>query len=60
MAANWSRLHEVLGLQPGPLTYADIQIIERNVVAEETGLDWKAQRSKDDGFKTELAKDLAV
>lgn len=60
MAVTWSRLHEVLGIEPRPLTYADIVRATEQQVREDSTLDWKAERRTDEHAKEELAKDVAA
>jgi len=60
MSATWSRLQEVLGISPRKLEYSDIVQIEKERIPEDTNLEWKAERGSGEGYKTELAKDLAA
>lgn len=60
MAVTWSRLHEVLGIEPRALTYADIVRAADQQVREDSFLDWKAERRTDEHAKEELAKDVAA
>lgn len=60
MAITWSRLHEVRGLAPRPLTYEDLVAAVEDQTGEEDRLDWKAQLGTDDPAKREFArKELA-
>lgn len=47
MTANWSALHEELGLDLRPLEYKDFEDAVRQGVQERADLDWKRDPSKD-------------
>ncbi|MFJ3206066.1 hypothetical protein [Streptomyces sp. NPDC086989] len=41
MARSWTRLHEHLGAQPGPLTFEMVKQAADDHLAESDDLDWK-------------------
>ena len=41
MASSWTRIHEHLGLRPGPLTFENVADATRTGLAEADILEWK-------------------
>ncbi|MFE7903006.1 helix-turn-helix domain-containing protein [Streptomyces sp. NPDC057424] len=62
MASSWTRLHQELGISPGPLTYAHIEQGVNEVVGERDDLDWKRDLPKkaEPGEWNEFSKDVAA
>ncbi|GAA2639294.1 hypothetical protein GCM10010425_49130 [Streptomyces spororaveus] len=62
MARSWTRLHEHLGAQPGPLTFDMVKRAADDNLAESDDLDWKEMLPQPprDGRWNELAKDVAA
>ncbi|WP_159765064.1 AlbA family DNA-binding domain-containing protein [Streptomyces sp. HM190] len=62
MARSWTRLHEHLGAQPGPLTFDMVKKAAEDHLAESDDLDWKEHLPQPprDGRWNELAKDVAA
>ncbi|XKK60589.1 ATP-binding protein [Streptomyces sp. ARC32] len=62
MARSWTRLHEHLGVPPGPLCFDMVEKAAADRLAESDDLDWKehvSQRPRD-GRWNELPKDVAA
>ncbi|GLY40427.1 hypothetical protein Amsp01_064500 [Amycolatopsis sp. NBRC 101858] len=62
MASSWTRIHEHLGLRPGPLTFENVADAARTGLAEADILDWKEPLPQPprDGAWNEFAKDVAA
>lgn len=62
MPRSWTRLHEHLGVPPGPLTFDMVKKAAEDHLAESDDLDWKEQLPQPprDGRWNELAKDVAA
>ncbi|MFF4590504.1 helix-turn-helix domain-containing protein [Streptomyces sp. NPDC001388] len=62
MPRSWTRLHEHLGVPPGPLTFDMVKKAAEDHLAESDDLDWKEQLPQPprDGRFNELAKDVAA
>ncbi|ATW46664.1 AlbA family DNA-binding domain-containing protein [Streptomyces peucetius] len=62
MARSWTRLHEHLGVLPGPLTFDMVAKAAAERLAESDDLDWKEQLPQPprEGRWNELAKDVAA
>ncbi|MFC9818145.1 helix-turn-helix domain-containing protein [Streptomyces virginiae] len=62
MARSWTRLHEHLGAQPGPLTFDMVKKAADDNLVESDDLDWKEMLPQPprDGQWNELAKDVAA
>jgi hypothetical protein len=62
MARSWTRLHEYLGTQPGPLSFDMVEKAADSNLAESDDLDWKEMLPQQprDGRWNELAKDVAA
>ncbi|MET8816453.1 ATP-binding protein [Streptomyces sp. NPDC004549] len=62
MARSWTRLHEHLGMPPGPLTFDMVARAAADRLAESDDLDWKEQLPQPprEGRWNELAKDVAA
>jgi hypothetical protein len=62
MASSWTRLHQELGISPGPLTYAHIEQGANEILGERDDLDWKRDLPKkaEPGEWNEFSKDVAA
>ncbi|MEU7474159.1 ATP-binding protein [Streptomyces sp. NPDC044984] len=62
MARSWTRLHEHLGVPPGPLTFDMVAKAAADQLAESDDLDWKEHLPQPprEGRWNELAKDVAA
>ncbi|GAA4339570.1 hypothetical protein GCM10023086_74660 [Streptomyces venetus] len=62
MARSWTRLHEHLGVPPGPLTFDMVAKAAAGRLAESDDLDWKEKLPQPprEGRWNELAKDVAA
>jgi hypothetical protein len=62
MPRSWTRLHEHLGVPPGPLTFDMVKKAAEDHLAESDDLDWKEQLPQPprDGRWNELGKDVAA
>ncbi|MFF0386941.1 helix-turn-helix domain-containing protein [Streptomyces sp. NPDC004286] len=62
MARSWTRLHEHLGVPPGPLTFDMVAKAAADRLAESDDLDWKEHHPQPprEGRWNELAKDVAA
>ncbi|MFG3007408.1 AlbA family DNA-binding domain-containing protein [Streptomyces calvus] len=62
MARSWTRLHEHLGLPPGPLDFDMVAKAAADRLAESDDLDWKEHLPQPprEGRWNELAKDVAA
>ncbi|MEV0695488.1 ATP-binding protein [Streptomyces sp. NPDC050388] len=62
MAGSWTRLHEHLGVPPGPLSFAMVARAAADRLAEFDDLDWKEHlpRPPREGRFNEPAKDVAA
>jgi len=62
MASSWTRLHQELGIPPGPITYAHIEQGANEIVGERDDLDWKRDLPKraEPGEWNEFSKDVAA
>lgn len=62
MASSWTRLHEHLGAQPGPLSFDMVKKAADTNLAESDDLDWKEKLPQPprDGAWNELAKDVGA
>ncbi|MFD4953456.1 helix-turn-helix domain-containing protein [Streptomyces sp. NPDC058451] len=62
MARSWTRLHEHLGMPPGPITFDMVAQAAADRLAESDDLDWKEQLPQPprEGRWNELAKDVAA
>ncbi|MET8182365.1 ATP-binding protein [Streptomyces sp. NPDC005336] len=62
MPRSWTRLHEHLGVPPGPLTFDMVKKAADDNLAESDDLDWKEQLPQPprNGRFNELAKDVAA
>jgi hypothetical protein len=62
MASSWTRIHEHLGLRPGPLTFENVADAARTGLAEADILDWKEPLPQPplEGAWNEFAKDVVA
>ncbi|MEU4253493.1 ATP-binding protein [Amycolatopsis sp. NPDC026612] len=62
MASTWTRIHEHLGLRPGPLSVENVLDAARDGLREADVLDWKGvlPQPPRDGAWNEFAKDVAA
>ncbi|MEW1913631.1 ATP-binding protein [Kitasatospora sp. NPDC085895] len=62
MASSWTRVHQELGIAPGPLTYKHIERATHEIVGERDDLDWKRDLPKraEPGEWNEFSKDVAA
>lgn len=62
MARSWTRLHEHLGMPPGPVDFGMIEKAAADRLAESDDLDWKEHLPQPprEGRWNELAKDVAA
>ncbi|MFG2326643.1 helix-turn-helix domain-containing protein [Streptomyces sp. NPDC048568] len=62
MASSWTRIHQEIGIPPGPLTYDHIARAADEIDGERDDLDWKRDLPKkpEQGEWNEFAKDVAA
>ncbi|MCX4824881.1 ATP-binding protein [Streptomyces sp. NBC_01142] len=62
MASTWTRIHQELGVPPGPLTYELVAQAAADIDGERDDLDWKRDLPKkaEPGEWNEFAKDVAA
>ncbi|MFJ5154942.1 helix-turn-helix domain-containing protein [Streptomyces sp. NPDC088353] len=62
MATSWTRIHQELGVPPGPVTYEMIEQAAAEIDGERDDLDWKRDLPKkaEPGEWNEFAKDVAA